>query len=719
MGKTVDILRKTCEYPPARPRAAACPRFTGDCRNRSGAVASHGAVRARSTPEASIEHLHALAEAIGLSRIWWDIDGCEQTVSDASLARIATALGYPAGSADEIARSLEQVAEEQREPPAMIVTEAGRPTPLPASLGRAVLTGTGGTEQVLDFAGWALPPVDIPGYYTLSLQGHEVTLAVAPRTCPTIGQLLPDTRKDEKLWGAAVQIPALRGAVPQPFGNFADLAGALPRFAALGADALAINPVHALFPGYGHGFSPYSPSSRLYLNTAMGDPALLGLPPLPAGTAQDSGPFIDWEAALPRRMAELRAVFAGLDAGTRARIAADNASHGEGLRRHAIYDALDTLYRPKGASGWRDWPEEYHDPAGEAVAAFAREQAGEVEFHLFLQWLARESLAKAQAGARAAGMAVGLVADLAVGVHTGGSDSWAMRGEMLEWLTIGAPPDPLGPHGQNWMLTTFSPMGLKRSGYAPWINTLRSALNLTGALRIDHAFGLARLWVVPEGEPSSAGAYLAYPFEDLLRLVALEAHRAGALIIAEDLGTAPHGFGPAIEARRLLPMRVLWFERAVDRGFIGAQDYPADAVAMTGTHDTATVAGWWTGRDLDWAERLGRLPEGTTRAEADRQREWDRGLLWASLTHNAAPRPAPDDPAPAVEAALAHIGHTPSQLAIAPLEDLLCDVEQPNLPGTVTEHPNWRRRLPAPLEELLEEPGTRDRIAALDAARKG
>lgn len=660
--------------------------------------------------EADIKQLHALAEAIGIAARWRDVDGAGQTVTDASLAMIATALGYPAGSAAQVAASLDQVEAERRRPPAMIVTEVGLPTPLPASLARAELTGEDGATVALPVENWTLPPLTAPGYYTLSLAGHDLTLAVAPKSCPTVRDFAPG-----KLWGPAIQIPALRGKVAHPFGNFGELDEAVRLFAARGADVLAINPVHALFPGNGHGFSPYSPSSRLYLNSAMGAPELLGLPSLPA---RKGGPLIDWEGALPRRLADLREIFAGLGDATRARIAGDNALHGEGLQRQALFDALDVQFRAKGADGWRQWPAPFHDPDGPAVAAFASENAEEVQFHLFTQWLARESLGKVQAHARKAGMAVGLLADLAVGVHTGGSDSWSMREAMLDGLTIGAPPDPLGPHGQNWMLSGFSPHGLRRTGYAPWIATLRSALNLTGALRIDHAFGLARLWVVPAGEHSGAGAYIAYPFQDLLRLAALEAHRARALIVAEDLGTAPHGYGEAIREKRMLGMRVLWFERAADQGFVGGQDYTADSAAMTGTHDTATVAGWWSGRDLEWAEKLGRLPAGSTPEDEAARRDWDRGLLWATLTHDEAPRPAPGDPEPVVEAALRHIGRAASQLAIAPLEDLLAEREQPNLPGTVTEHPNWRRRLDAPLEDLLARPDNAARLEALDEARR-
>lgn len=661
--------------------------------------------------EAKIDPLHALAEAIGLARTWADADGALHVVADASLAAAAAALGYPAATSAEIAGSLDRIAAGRGRPPAMIVTEVGVPTPLPASLAHAELVSESGARSVLPVNGWTLPPVAVPGYYRLALPGHELTLAVAPRACPAVRDLT-----DRKLWGPAVQIPALRGRAAHAFGDFAELDEAVRLFAARGADVLAINPVHALFPGTGSDFSPYSPSSRLFLNGAMGAPELLGLPPLPR---RDGGALIDWEYALPQRMADLRALFASLDGATRARIAKDNAAKGEPLRRQALFDSLDTHFRPGGADGWRDWPQAYRDPESPAVREFARAHPQEIEFHLFVQWLARESLARVQADARAAGMAVGLLADLAVGVHTGGADAWAMRDAMLDGLTIGAPPDPLGPRGQNWMLTGFSPEGLARSGYAPWIETIRAALSVAGGLRIDHAFGLARLWVIPAGEASSAGVYLNYPFMDLLRLVALEAHRARALIVAEDLGTMPPGFAEPLAAKKMLGMRVLWFERAADKGFIGGQDYAPESVAMTGTHDTATVAGWWTGTDLAWAERLDRLPATSTPQREAARRDWDRGRLWSTLTHDTQPRPAPDDPEPVVAAALRHIGRSASQMALAPLEDILAEREQPNLPGTITEHPNWRRRLDAPLEALLEEPATAARIEALDAARKG
>ena len=661
--------------------------------------------------EEFIKRLHELASAAGVSRNWWDVDGKEQIVSDEALATILAALGYPATSETAISDSLAQIEQENSRLPVMIVTEVNIPTPLPPALGNAEITTEDGTV-VNARIDCSLPPISEPGYYRMRIGQHSFTLAVAPTSCPDISAF-----SDTPMWGAGIQIPALRGEKPQPFGNFGNLQEAVELFARRGADAIAINPVHALFPGYGIDFSPYSPSSRRFLNGAMGDPALLGLPPIPPQQPGTEGVFIDWETALPQRLDDLRRIFDELPEETRTTIAEANAAEGEELYRQAVFDALDRYFRPGGAKGWHDWPADYRNPDNPTVQEFSKEHAEEVEFGLFVQWLARESLASVQAGARENGMAIGLIADLAVGVHTGGSDAWSMQGHMLEGLTIGAPPDPLGPHGQNWALTTFSPRGLRETGYAPWIETLRSALNRSGGLRIDHAFGLERLWVVPAHRPSSDGAYLSYPFKDLLRLTALEAHRAGALIIAEDLGTMPWGFGEAIAEKRLAGMRVLWFERAEDDGFVSPQDYAPDTVAMTGTHDTATVAGWWSGRDLDWAERLHRFPEGSTREEQDEKRAWDRGLLWAALD-GSEPRPEPDDPEPVVDAALRHIGRAKSQLAIAPLEDLLALEEQPNLPGTIDEHPNWRRRLCQPVSDLLAEPHTAKRIASFDQARK-
>ena len=647
-----------------------------------------------------MEQLHALAQACGLAREWVDVEGRHQQVDDAALAAVLAALGHDVGSERRVARALAEVEERRAALPAMLVGDCGSDLVLPFAPARAEATGADGVTLPLPIERNRLTVPDAPGYYDLVLDGHTARLAAAPPRCP-----LPDAG-GRRPWGVSVQIPALRGKQANPFGTFGELAEAALAFGAAGADALAINPVHALFPGHGEGYSPYSPSSRLFLNGALADPALAGLPPLPES---EGAPLIDWASALPRRLAELRKVFAALDPAQRAQFTATDDPM---LRRHALFDALDCHFRPGGAHGWQGWPAEFHDPAGPAATRFAAEHAAEVDVHLFVQALARRGLAAAQQAARDGGMAIGLIGDLAVGVDPSGSDAWSLRHAMLDGLTIGAPPDPLGPLGQNWSITGFSPEGLRASGYEPWIAMIRAALGSGGGLRIDHAFGLARLWVIPEGAPTGDGAYLSYPFDDLIRLATLEAHRAGAFVIAEDLGTAPHGFTDAVTARQMLGMRVLWFERAADHGFIGPQDYAPLSAAMSGTHDTVTVAGWWRGRDIGWADKLGRLPEGMARAEAEAIREWDRGLLWSTLDHTQ-PRPAADDPAPVVDAVMRHLSNTPSAIALVSLEDLLGLEEQPNLPGTVTEHPNWRRRLDAPIGTLLEDKRVQHRCGAI------
>jgi 4-alpha-glucanotransferase len=653
------------------------------------------------------EPLHQLARAAGLQRHWRSVDGQDNVVADGQLAAILSALGQACASKAQIARSLKAIAKAHGALPRMIVTQTGLSTPVPLVDGMVEVSAEDGTTFPLQVADGMLPPIEQPGYYVLHRGGSggaTLSLAVAPPFCP-----LPADLGAERMWGPAVQIPSLRGAEPGAYGTFAELDAAVQAFAARGAHAVAISPVHALFAGTGEDFSPYSPSSRLFLNTALADPVLAGLPPLPT---HPGGELIEWGEAMPHRLADLRALYAALDPAQQAAIAQEGGSHGEALSLHALFDALDCHFRPQGLHGWEQWPAAFHDPHGAAASQFARDNAHEVAFHRFCQWLARTSLDAVQTRAKAAGMPVGLLADLAVGVRPGGSDSWVMRGAMLHGLSIGAPPDPLGPHGQNWGLTSFSPHGLKAQGYAPWIALLRNALAQAGGIRIDHAFGLARLWVIPQGGTAADGAYLTYPFTDLLRLAALEAHRARALVIAEDLGTAPDGFVDAITQARMLGMRVLWFERAADDGFIGAQDYPRLSVAMTGTHDTPTVAGWWRGRDLDWAEALDRLPTDVSRAGAEDIRDWDRGLLFSTLTGEHE-RPAPADSDRVVDAAIAHVARAPSDLAIVPLEDLLGLDEQPNLPGTTVEHPNWRRRMDVPTGELLADPAVSARMDLL------
>jgi len=438
---------------------------------------------------------------------------------------------------------------------------------------------------------------------------------------------------------------------------------------------------------------------------------------------QPGGDLIDWAGAIPARLRLLREAYDGCSDGVREAVAAYARNGGDDLLRHARFDALHAHFLAQsGATGWQGWPAAFHDPAGEPVERFAAEHPDEVGFYLFLQWLAKQSLDRAQAVARQEGMALGLIADLAVGMDGGGSHAWSRPDDLLTGLSIGAPPDLLGPDGQNWGITGFSPQALRRTAFEPFIATLRAALDHAGGIRIDHALGLRRLWVTPDGAAADQGAYLTMPFEDLLRVIAIESWRAKAVVIGEDLGTVPPGFRTAMDEKAMLGMRVLWFERDGDGEIIAPADWSAGSVAMTGTHDLPTVAGYWRGRDLDWAWKLGRTSRAADEAGDRDLRDQDRERLWRAFTDagvTAATQPEPEDTTPVVDAALAFVAGAPSALAILPMEDVAGLVEQPNLPGTTDEHPNWRRRMPDTTGALLERPGMMARLDLINSRRRG
>ena len=655
--------------------------------------------------------LHDLAAAAGLQPRWQDAGGRAQTVTDEALQAILNALGLPAESEAAIRASLATARAARAEPPSFVSADIGAPVSVGEGDGPAVLTLEDGSSSAVTIVDGQLPGITELGYHTLKFDGRDIRLAIAPPRCVAIA----DVDAGGRLWGPAVQIPALRDRRGTEFGDFGTLADTVRAFATRGADAVAISPTHALFPADATRFSPYAPSSRQFLNVMLADPSMIaGDAPADAGSPPA---LIDWAGAIPDRLVALRRQFDTLPDTVRAEVEAFGARGGSDLRFHAAFDALHAHFLAQsGARGWQDWPAAYQDPDGAAVAAFMTEQRDTCDFYVFLQWLADAGLERAQRTARDGGMAVGLVADLAVGMDPGGSHAWRRRGDLLNGLSIGAPPDPLGPDGQAWGITGFDPRALAAHGFAPFIATIRAGLAHAGGLRIDHAFGLRRLWVVPDGASAADGAYLDMPFADMMRIIALESHRARAIIIGEDLGTVPDGFREAMDARAMLGMRVLWFERDGDGDFIPPDSWSVDAVAMSGTHDLATIAGWWQGRDIAWNWALGRTSEAADEAADHAARAEDRSRLWTALGAPG-PQPDPSDTAPVVDAALAHVARTPCGLAIFPLEDLVGLVEQPNLPGTTDEHPNWRRRMPDTTDALLARPDTAARIALIETAR--
>ncbi|MDP1875276.1 4-alpha-glucanotransferase [Phenylobacterium sp.] len=666
--------------------------------------------------------LEAFALEAGVLVEWEDVHGAPRRTPPQTLRAVLAALGLPASTQGELRDSRARLA--AMPAPDFITAQAGQPfRPLGGPCGahaRMRLEGGGAVDIALDpETGFTLQGVERPGYHRLEVAGREITVAVAPARAYG----LDDLASQRRLWGLAVQLYSLRGADPRPFGDFGDLAAFAGAAGRRGAGALAISPVHALFAADPERFSPYAPSSRLFLNGLYADPVAVLGPDLGDLGAQATGDdLVAWSDAIPQRLAALRRVHARFTSAASADLKADlkqfEAEGGDDLRGHARFEALHgTLFARDGARGWPEWPAELHDAAGPAVAAFAAERDDEVAFHIFVQWLADRSLARAQNAARAAGMPVGLVTDVAVGMDPGGSHAWSRPQDLLAGLNIGAPPDAFQANGQDWGVTTFSPRALAATGFEGFLATLRSAMRHAGGVRIDHILGLRRLWVVPHGSGPTEGAYLTYPMQDLMRLIAIESHRHGVLVIGEDLGTVPAGMRETLNAGGVRGMQVLLFEQDRAGAFRPPGRWSPGACAMTTTHDLPPIAGWWRATDIDWRVRLQPdLEAAPLLAERDTQRT----ALWEAFQAAgcaAGPCPAPDAPAAVVDGAVAFLAKTSCDLAILPIEDLLGLEAQPNLPGTTTQHPNWRRRLPGSGDALLAASGPAGRIASLNKER--
>lgn len=682
----------------------------------------------------SDELLRQLAAKAGISPEWTDQAGKFHSVSAESLRAILTGFGLPVDG-DEALRNAMSLVEQGPNPAAasrFTTARVGQAVgmPLAGDAGRAVeITLEGGARRLvttLEGYGEALtlPAFDTPGYHTVHLLDGDFTVATAPQRCITFA----DLDEGRPGFGLAAQIYSLRTAHDGGIGNFAGVAAFGKRAARLGADALAISPVHALYGASANHFSPYSPSTRLFYNPLHADPEALFPADLVAGVIAEEGlgeamdklsadPAIDWALATPLRQRLLRALFRRLresDALSSQRADFEHARDGASslLRSHAVFEVLHAseFARDSSAWHWRNWQQSYRDPDSAEVAAFAGAHADEVEYQIFLQWLTGRSYSEAQRTCRESGMKVGLIADLAIGMDGSGSHAWSRQHEVLNGLSVGAPPDYYSAEGQSWGLTTFSPRGLAASGYAPFIETLRASLRYVGGIRIDHVMGMSRLWLVPEGASAIDGAYVAFPSETLFRLIALESWRHRAIVIGEDLGILPDGFRDYLRGQGVAGLRVLRFEKT-DDGYIPPAEWDPAAAALTTTHDLVPTAGWWAGSDID---------DGEQRQTFEDLRAWDRGILWGSferegLVHGE--RPAPDDTGPVVDAAIGYVAKSPCTLKLLAIEDALGIRTQPNVPGTTIEKPNWRHRLEGEAGELLDDAKVRERLAYLGPAR--
>jgi 4-alpha-glucanotransferase len=525
-------------------------------------------------------------------------------------------------------------------------------------------------------SGGDLPPGLPLGYHRLrhAADGRERLLIVSPGHC----HLPPDLRT----WGWAAQLYATRSRESWGIGDLADLRRLAEWSRRLGAGMCLLNPLHASVPDYPQP-SPYYPSSRCFRN-----PLYLRIEDVPGaananlaalaaeGRALNRDRRIDRQAVWKLKKTALEHLWSRFSAsGGDPAFDAFRAEHGETLKDFATHCALTERF----PGPWPEWPEEYRRPDSPAVDRFAAEHADRVGYHSWLQWLTESQLARA-------GAEIDLMQDLAVGVDPGGADAWLWQDTMALGMRVGAPPDDFNTKGQDWGLPPFDPWRLRLTGYDPWIRTVRFGLRAAGGIRVDHVMGLFRLWWIPMGSRPASGAYVRYRHWEMLDILALESHRAGAYIVGEDLGTVEDFVREELAERGVLSYRLLWFEPH------RPPEFPPQALAAVTTHDLPTIAGIWTGADLAEQHALGLEPyeEG---ARAIRQKLAD----WSG---------SPDDAEPAEVVVNTHrlLAQAPSMILTATLDDAAVVEERPNIPGTIDERPNWSIALPAPLEDLEASP---------------
>jgi 4-alpha-glucanotransferase len=580
----------------------------------------------------------------GIDAAYQDAYGAEQTVDPAVVERLREIVGRPPDT----------------EPPVLFRRPGGE---LP---GPGLVELEDGGERRVE----GRLPAEFPlGYHRLHRDGRPVTrLIVTPGSCH-----LPPGRG----WGWVVQLYATRSRDSWGIGDLGDLARWCRHSAQQwGADFVLVNPMHATAPTPGQQASPYYPATRRFRN-----PLYLRIEDIPGATQLDDLPRlaklgqalnerreIDRDAVWQLKLQALEQLWEHAREVTRPAPSAD-------LEEFATWAALTEQF----GANWQQWPPEYRHPHRPAVAEFAAAHADRVRFHGWLQELTAQQFA-------AAAEPLAIIQDLPIGVDPGGADAWAWQDLLALEVSVGAPPDEFNTAGQNWGLPPFVPWRLAHAGYQPFIDTIRAGMAGHGGLRIDHVMGLFRLWWIPDDAGATDGAYVRYPSDDLLDIIALESHRAQALVVGEDLGTVEQASRDAMAERNMLSYRLLWFEQD------DPATWPQTSLAAVTTHDLPTVAGLWGHRDLHAQRRAGVTPnEESTRAI--RERLASAGGLSEQ---------APDTDA--VLAAHRLLARAPAVLLAATLDDAVAEPERPNIPGGDGQRPNWSLALPVPLEELQTHP---------------
>lgn len=718
-----------------------------------------------------------LARIHGVADSWLDYRGRPREVTLESRAAILAAMGVDASDAFAATRALQQqeVLRWTRMAPPVCVSTIGDPIRLTVTTPRAVRAKQASWTLLLEdgarrsgeiavasltavetgeadgqaFTRHALELAAAPlGYHTLTLtldtgMSADVRIIVTPERCYES----PAIRAGQRIWGIAVQLYSLRSGRNWGVGDFRDLRELVELAAPMGCGVIGLNPLHALMPANPAHISPYSPSSRLFLNVlyiAVEDIAeyaecaaareRVAQPEFQATLRElRATKNVDYVRAAAAKFEVLRLLYAHFRAEHLARdtphaqeFRAFMHSQGEPLHLHAIYDALDAHWRLQGPQywGWPSWPEEYRDPTSTAVNRFARERVEDVEYYAWLQWLADLQLSATQHAARARGMALGLYGDVAVGANPAGSETWSNRHLYLQGASIGAPPDALALKGQDWGIPPQNPEELRAQQYRPFVSLVANNMHDVAALRFDHVMTLYRLWWVPRGHLSKDGTYVLYPLDDLIAILALESHRNQCVVIGEDLGTVPEAMTRAMERYHVYHYKVLLFEQTASGQFKPPSAYTNSALAAVTTHDLPTLRGWWEEHDLHLRDRLDLYPSQEFKTQAHEQRAADRNELVKALAGAGLWRWSEHEALPSYSAAFsravhAFLGLSNANIALIQIEDLIGMADPVNVPGTDTEHANWQRKVTLNTADIFAQQDVRDILEGMNIARAG
>ncbi|WP_449385450.1 4-alpha-glucanotransferase [Cellulomonas soli] len=698
------------------------------------------------------DELLRLAAAYGVTPDYWGFDGTRREVSADTLRGVLRALGVDASSPARVALAIAHVEDMpwRRVLPPIVVVREGRQGHVPVHVthGDPVEVWLeldpevgGGRREVAQADVYVEPrtvdgrlvgratftlPADLPlGWHEVHAEGPSAHTR-SPVVVTPARLELPAALHERRAWGFMAQLYSVRSHASWGIGDLADLAD-LGWLAGrrCGADFLLINPLHASEPTVPVTPSPYLPTTRRFVSplyirvedvreTAYLSAADRSLVEWSAETVlaldTDPGP-IDRDAVWTAKRAALEVVFAApRSAARQAAFAQFKEDQGAGLDGFALWCALAERY--EGVP----WPAEAQDPTSTLVTAARTELADRIEFHRWLQWVADCQLAEAQQAALDGGMALGIMHDLAVGAHPQGADSWALADVLARGATVGAPPDMYNQQGQDWSQPPWHPDALARAAYRPYRDMLRTVLRHAGAIRIDHVIGLFRLWWVPEGHSPAEGAYVRYDHEALVGILALEAHRAGAVVIGEDLGVVEPWVRDYLSERGILGTSVLWFEHDMTGGPLAPEHYRPLVLATVTTHDLPPSAGYLAGEHVALRERLGLLtePVETVRAAARVERDRmmallvERGFLGADPSEREV-----------VEALHRWVMATPSVLLGVSLADAVGERRAQNQPGTDQEYPNWKVPLAdgsgqvVLIEDLFDTPRLRSLVSVL------